>query len=363
MKRICFFNSLEFWGGGEKLHLEYALEFRKKYYQVFIGASPTSLLKKEADKHGIPVIPVQVGNLSFLNPWSLWDISRKLRAKNIDTVVFSTSQDFKLVATVSRMARLEKIVYSRGLAVPIKNTLINRFALRRLTHFVANSQATKREALKYFGDVIPEDKLGVVYHGIEIPSNPKSVMPLPAIVDKGSGLILGNAGRLTKQKGQHHLIEIATHLKEAGIEFSVFIAGTGELEDELRTRIVDRGLEEYVHLLGFVEDVDRFMASLDVFVLTSEWEGFGYVLAEAMLYGKPVVGFDVSSNPELVVEGVTGYLVGLGDTLEFTSRIISMSKDEALRFRLGSSGRIRVEEEFDLSLRIADLERFILDSV
>ena len=60
------------------------------------------------------------------------------------------------------------------------------------------------------------------------------------------------------------------------------------------------------------------MDSIDIFLLTSRWEGFGFVLAEAMAAAKPIVAFDISSNPELVSHGVNGYLAEPFDTGKFT---------------------------------------------
>ena len=67
MKKICFFNSSNFWGGGEKLHLENAKAFRAKGYEVTIAAHQDSELWERANEHGFKTFAVTVGSTSFLN--------------------------------------------------------------------------------------------------------------------------------------------------------------------------------------------------------------------------------------------------------------------------------------------------------
>ena len=95
--------------------------------------------------------------------------------------------------------------------------------------------------------------------------------------------------RLTAQKAQEKLIRVAKILKDQNIQFTLYIAGTGELHSELQTLIEELQLQEQVYLLGFVENMNAFMNSIDIFLLSSAWEGFGFVLVEAMLRAKPIV--------------------------------------------------------------------------
>lgn len=173
-------------------------------------------------------------------------------------------------------------------------------------------------------------------------------------------LILGNAGRLTDQKGQFYLIELAKILRERNIEFTLLIAGTGELEDELKKRISKEGLSSSVHLLGFLEDMDSFMNYIDVFLLPSVFEGFSFTLLEAMHSGLPIVCFDVSSNPEIVVNGVTGYLVPFPEMDVFADRIQMLAEDRNLISVLGQHGYERVLSHFVFDDRLKELEKYLL---
>jgi glycosyltransferase involved in cell wall biosynthesis len=210
---------------------------------------------------------------------------------------------------------------------------------------------------------IPTEKIRVIYNGLDFSDKSKSHQEiLEVIAHKGKGIILGNAGRLTPQKGQQHLITLANNLKEENIEFTIFIAGTGELQSELEELIIQHDLRDQVILLGFVPEIPSFMNSIDIFLLTSLWEGFGYVLVEAMIASKPVVAFNTSSNPEIVLDNKTGFLIDYPDMKAFTQKTKSLIQDESMRQQMGSTGRDSALKRFQLSDRISELEQYLLEA-
>lgn len=364
MRNVCFFNSINFWGGGEKLNLEYALELKRKGYNVILFAAQESPLWQNAQKYGLKTYSISVRNLSFLNVFKLIQIGLLFKKHEIDTVIFSNSQDVKAGSIAAHYFNVKNIVYYRSIAVLVKGGLVNKFVFgKTLTHIVANSDETKRKILEQLENSIDPNKIKTIYYGIDFTKfNSDESLSLPAIQENKHGVVLGNAGRLTEQKGQQYLIEIAKKLKEKNLDFTLFIAGKGELEESLQKEITTNKLEKHIHLLGFVEDMEAFMNSLDIFVLTSMWEGFGYVLAEAMLKSKPVVAFNMTSNPEVVLENKTGLLVDFPNLDEFADKIASLIEDTELRTKMGQAGKESIYERFNLEERVSELEHFILEN-
>lgn len=361
MKKICFFNSSNFWGGGEKLHLENAKAFRKKEYEVTIAAHQNSELWTRAQNEGFKTFAVQVGSTSFLNVFKLLRIKSYFQKEGIDTVIFTTSQDLKIASIAAHWAKCDKVVYLRGLATPIKNSIVNRYCMNTAcTHLIANSQETKRTMLQHLSKYIDADKIAVIYHGIDKKLLADGGDKLPQIVADESTVVLGNAGRLTLQKGQQHLIEVAENLKEQGIKFKLYVAGTGELHDQLQACISAKKLENEVILLGFVADMEAFMRSIDIFVLSSSWEGFGFVIVEAMAKGKPVVAFDITSNPEIITDEKTGLLATHLDTRDLTKQTASLILDTELRKQMGQAAKQSVVDRFLIEERITELEEYLL---
>jgi glycosyltransferase involved in cell wall biosynthesis len=156
-------------------------------------------------------------------------------------------------------------------------------------------------------------------------------------------------------------MEIARMLKQKNIVFTMFIAGTGEMKSTLENLIDKYNLHKEVILLGFVEDVENFMNDIDIFILTSIWEGFGYVIVEAMAAGKPTVAFNISSNPEIIINDQTGFLVDYPDMEMFCRKIESLIGDENRRVQFGKKGRETVEKRFKLDDRIAEFEHYLLN--
>lgn len=349
MLNICFFNSHRFWGGGEKLHLEYALGLKNRDHQVEICCDKNSELRSHALQEKIPCSFFSVGNLSFLNPVKLIRLYFLFKKKNFDALVFSSSQDMKTAGLAAKLAGIKNIVYLRGLASPVKNSFVNRFYFSKiLTHIIANSEETKRMLLKHLHQTIDEQKIKIVYHGIAINTNPSPINSMKINIKRKTPeqVILGNAGRLTEQKGQSDLLEVAKILKAKKLNFILYIAGEGELKQILQSKIKESGLENEVVLLGFVSAMEEFYRSLDIFLLSSGWEGFGYVLVEAMMANKPVVAYNISSNPEIVENGQTGFLVDYKDLNAFAAKAQLLMENSELRTRMGQMANQRVHDHF-----------------
>jgi len=114
-------------------------------------------------------------------------------------------------------------------------------------------------------------------------------------------------------------------------------------------------LQKEVILLGFVKDINSFMNSLDIFILSSLWEGFGYVIAEAMASKKPVIAFDLSSNPELIDNNETGYLIDFCNIEDMANKTIELSKNKILREEMGKKGFTKVTSQFTIDRAYKDL--------
>ena len=127
MKNVCFVNTTGFWGGGEKLHLEYALKFRARGLNVFLVVKPGGSLHNVADRESFSCFGLKTGNLSFLNIFKINKLAQYFTLKNIDTVIYSSSPDFKLGSLAARKAGVTNIVYLRGMAVPVIKSIINKY--------------------------------------------------------------------------------------------------------------------------------------------------------------------------------------------------------------------------------------------
>ncbi|MDP4277276.1 MAG: glycosyltransferase family 4 protein [Bacteroidota bacterium] len=350
-------NLAKTWGGGEKWHLDHALALRDEGHDVHVIADRKGEFLIRAQKSGLSCYPFSAGNLGFLNPFKTNAIYRFFKVNGFDVLVMNFSKDLKLAAPMARLAGIPAIVYRRGSAIPIKNTLINRFLYGHcLTHMLANSEATKRTILQNNPNLFPADKIKVIYNGIAIHdlSTEETQSEIP---------VIGNLGRLVYQKGQDILIDIAKILRDRDIRCLFRIGGEGALMNELQQKVQANGLTQMVEFTGLVNDPEAFMKGIDIFALTSRWEGFGYVLAEAMLAGKPLVAFKVSSNAELVFPNENGFLVDWDDKDAFADAIIRLIRQPSLRKRMGENGYSLVCDRFDFEKNKKQVTAFLTQTV
>ncbi len=357
--RICFFNSVLSWGGGERWHLDVSDTMIKKGYEVILISNPKSELAKRSTRKGIPFIPVKVSNLSFMNPSKIFKIYRILKENKVGTVIINLSSDLKVTGIAARLAGVENIIYRRGSALAIRDTMLNRYLYRKIvTRIIANSKETSRTILQNNEQLIPRRKIEVIYNGIDLSGYDKQEYDILYKREKDE-ILIGNAGRLSEEKGQNYLIDLAFKMKEAGYKFKILIAGTGKLKNRLLKYAKLKGVEDKIIFLGFVNNIKSFNATIDIFVLTSLYEGFGYVLVEAMAARKPVVAFDINSSAEIIEDGSSGYLVEKGNVNALFEKVHYLISNPDIAKKTGEQGRKRVEKIFTFTESMERVEKLI----
>lgn len=158
-------------------------------------------------------------------------------------------------------------------------------------------------------------------------------------------LLIGTVGRIDSQKAPHHFIEAMASMARPDVH-AVWI-GDGPLRAEMEALIRRHGLESRVHLVGERGDVPDLLPALDVFVMTSLYEGLPCAIVEAMRCALPVVATAVNGVPELVVPGQTGLLVAAGRPRAVGAAVRHLLDDPAARERMGEQARVAVAGRFD----------------
>ncbi len=246
---------------------------------------------------------------------------------------------------------------------------------RLLTRFLCHGTVTVARALKYdlvtHGGFNPQ-KIAVVPNGIET----KLYQPTEADVEAlrarhglpapGSGTLLaGTVARLHPQKGLQHLLAAVPAVLERYPDTLFVIAGEGEEEANLKQAARQLGRDgERVRFLGFEGDIPALLSLLDVFVLSSLWEGMPFAILEAMAAGRPQVVTDVDGCRELVVQGETGFLIPPEEPALLAEGICRLLGDGELRRRMGEAARRRAREAFSprlSAMRLDDVFQAIVE--
>jgi glycosyltransferase involved in cell wall biosynthesis len=168
--------------------------------------------------------------------------------------------------------------------------------------------------------------------------------------------VIGMVSKLWEGKGHAFLIRTFKEIKNAKPEARLVIVGEGYLMESLKTLASQMGLSEAVIFTGFLEDVSQIIATFDVAVLPSYFEGMGRVLLEAMAMEKPVVGTRVGGIPDLIEQGLNGYLVGPGNEKELASAVLKILNDDDLALRMGQAGRKKMTDCFSAESMVRSIE-------
>jgi glycosyltransferase involved in cell wall biosynthesis len=191
-------------------------------------------------------------------------------------------------------------------------------------------------------------KVAVIPNSAPWPLPKKAPFLMPqAVIPPGRKLLLA-VGRLSEQKGFDLLIEAFGQIVVHHADWHLAILGDGPLRTSLFARIKRAGLEERITLAGLAGNIGDWYQAADLYVMSSRFEGFGNTLAEALVYGVPVISFDCDTGPrDIVRHEVDGLLVPSGDVMALVGALESLIGNEAMRQKFGAKA-VEAREKFSL---------------
>jgi glycosyltransferase involved in cell wall biosynthesis len=225
--------------------------------------------------------------------------------------------------------------------------------IARASFAVAISQYTRSQLFRWCGHE-HWGKIHVVHCGVDDTYLGADAAPLSAENRFVS------VGRLSEQKGQLLLVEAAGRLALEELDFQIVLVGDGPMRGQIEAAVARLGLEGRVKLLGWRSgaEVRREIESSKAMVLPSFAEGLPVVIMESLALGRPVISTYIAGIPELVEDGVTGWLVPAGSVealAEAIRQAMAAPLDELQR--MGRVGAERVAEKHDVQIEAAKLVR------
>ena len=243
------------------------------------------------------------------------------------------------------------IVCAHGVEVWEKLSRMRRKALQHVTVVLAPSRATAEFLVNVQG-VAPE-RVRVLHWGLDPDFETKLIglsgVNLPAEFPRGRVVLtVGRWLATERYKGMDTLIQAMPRLLLRWPELELVLVGAGDDQEWLVNIARDSGVQRHVHFLSGLSyaELSACYAAAELFALPSSGEGFGFVYLEAMARGKPVIGGAHGGAPEVVRDGVTGYLVQHGDTEQLATSVDALLSNPELAKKMGERGRERVEKDF-----------------
>jgi glycosyltransferase involved in cell wall biosynthesis len=197
---------------------------------------------------------------------------------------------------------------------------------------------------------------------------PNPVTPVSGKADPGvvkARHVLLNIARLDPQKDHATLLRAFARIAGAHPGWELRIIGEGPLRQELEKMVRALGLERRVHMPGVTPDIEKEYRAADAFVISSRYESFGLVTAEAMSHGLPAVGFaDCPGTNELIQNASTGLLAAAGPdrAMSLSRELERLMSDPGLRRRLGDAASSAIGERFS-ARHVCDRWESLLESV
>lgn len=216
--------------------------------------------------------------------------------------------------------------------------------MRRIASLMSNMTValTKKSAEDYMNIFrIKEKRITYIYNWIN-----NAYIDKNRQYDLNSKVIL-SVGRLTKEKGFDLLIEVAkkVFVRNKDKEWKWYIYGEGPLEGEISEAIIKNGLEDFIFLKGFTDDVPSIYQHAAIYVLPSYREGLPLVLLEAKAFKIPTISFDICTGPdEIIIDGVNGYLIKPYDSDAMADRVLELIGNDSLRQRFSANTYTNIEQ-------------------
>jgi len=196
----------------------------------------------------------------------------------------------------------------------------------------------------------------VIHSGMDLDSFYKAGdLPQETIIEKRRELgvaddeiVIGKVASLEPRKGHEYAIQAAKKLIQHHHRVRFLFVGDGWYRPKLEQMVHQNGLEESIIFTGYREDIAEVMATFDIAILTSLWEGLPQVLVQAAAIGKPIVTFDVEGAKEVVKDGVNGFIVSSKDIDALVDKVGYLLADTKRAKSMGERGRDMISDKWSI---------------
>ena len=315
------------------------------------------------------IIPNMVRNIAPYKDYMAYrHLLGEFKKLNLDVVHTHTSKAGLLGRLAAKKAHVKNIIHSPHGSIYLSNSNIEgvpslsiakrilqsaeRYAGKSTSFLTVLSEQEKQINIKF--NLFNKDKIIIIPNGIEL--NKFTVAESFRIssrkmlsVDESFNIVC--VGRLSSEKGYNLVFEaikkLCSHLEN--INFSVIIVGDGPEMNNLKKMAasVENEYNCKTFFAGYQNDIKKYLAAGDIFVLPSYYEGFGLAVVEAMTAGLPVIASNVGGLPEIIEDQLNGILFKPGDATDLSEKILTLINSEKIRHKLSKNALLKAKE-FDI---------------
>lgn len=345
--KILQISSASSFGGGERYVTDLTNSLIARGHDLYLAVRPQSPLPRHVQLPPQKILTLPLRNA--LDVLSARELDRYVRRHRIEIVHAHMARDYSLAAYATRRNRETKFVATRHVLFQLSR--LHRHTLARATKVIAVSAAVARELRSQ--RILSDKQIAVIPNGVDVDRfncADKLDVGLPE-----DCLLVGSIGELRALKRHDDFIRAAAlvphaHFVLAGVDPTP----SGEVRRQLERLVVELGLKDRFHFLGWLDHAERLLCALDVFVSASETESFGLVIAEAMAAGAAVVATETEGAKEVIEDQKTGILVPIGDVKAIANGIITLLENPG---KIGARAKEAVNAKFSLKRMVDEIEK------
>ncbi len=349
---ICLSES---WGGLEMAILKWNQILSEKGHKNTTICTPNSPLAEALKEEAFPVI--EWDSALYFAPDFTWKLRKLVKQKKYDVVVLQNLRDLWIVSPALYKIKKTKLVGFCQMLVNVKKKdPLHQLVYRRLDHLLTLTDWQQGALSPYLPvrdgifATIPNFVDTRVYHPHHRSENFRYKYGFSE-----DDFVIGIIGRIDQQKGQLELLKAFAKISKTFTKAQLLIAGEptkGEPQQEnyfshIKAQVTKNGLDKKVHFIGFQKETNVLTANLDLFVLASHQETFGYVVVEAMASGVPVLGTKAGGVPEILENGDCGFLCQPKDWEDMANQLEQILTQSEEREKKAHRGLERARSFYD----------------
>jgi glycosyltransferase involved in cell wall biosynthesis len=237
--------------------------------------------------------------------------------------------------------------------------LLERWLAKLTTTLIAVSPEVRDDLVRL--GVAPASKFRVVRLGVELKERVAADIgerekTRRLVGVSADAFVVGWVGRMTAVKRTRDVLQAFRGLLDRDVDAYLLLVGDGPDRDEVERYAHELGIARRCLFVGYQDDVAAFYSMIDVLLLPSANEGTPVSVIEALAAERPAVATRVGGVPDIVRDGVDGYLVAPGDTDQLAERLARLARDPSERSRMGTEGRARVLERYTVPRLVDEID-------
>lgn len=341
-QNILFITRAPIQGGTENVILQLCEILYNNVNKIVVCAG-VGFNKKRLEELGIKFYDIP--DIERKTPVILFQVC-KIIQNIIDT------EDITVIHTHHRMAAFYVSLLKLYKKCVFINTSHNTFYNKKfLTQFsykhgylIACGEMVKKNLIQEFG--LSDKQVTVIHNAVKPFDGNIIVDTLVKKFHNEGNFVIGNIGRLSKQKGMEFFIYAIPEVIKKQSNTRFIIVGNGEDEEKLKKLSKNLGLNDYLYFLGYRNDIQNLMSQLDLIVLSSLWEGLPLIPIEAFSVKKTIVATDVDGTPEIVKNMDNGLLVEPGNSKEIANAILWMIENKDMKNKMELNAKKTFDDQF-----------------